>query len=43
MLLMIDDYRRLGDDRSIVDWPEMDEDIEFEPVRLISIPRAAEL
>ncbi len=29
--------------RSIVDWLQTDSDIEFEPARLTSLPRAADL
>lgn len=43
VLLSFEDYRRLGDERTIVDWLQMDEDIEFEPARLSSLPQAAEL
>ncbi len=44
VLLAIDDYRRLKDHRTIVDVLRMDEpDIEFEPVVLRDLPRAAEL
>lgn len=43
VLLSIEDYRRLGDDRTIVDWLQMAEDVEFEPAHLSSLPRAVEL
>ncbi|BBZ51385.1 antitoxin [Mycobacterium heidelbergense] len=44
VLLSIAEYRRLKDRRNIVDILGMDddEDIEFEPVRLPDLPRAAE-
>lgn len=43
VLLSIEDYRHLSDKRSIVDWLRMEEAIDFEPARLESLPRAAEL
>lgn len=43
VLLSIDAYRRLGDGRTIVDWLRMDDDIEFEPAHLSSLPTAADL
>lgn len=43
VLLSIYDYQRLTDERSIVDWLQMKEDLDFEPARLESLPRAAEL
>lgn len=43
VLLSIEDYRRLGDQRTIVDWLQMADDVEFEPARLDSLPRTAEL
>ena len=43
VLMTVDDYDRLTDKRSIVDWIQMDVDIEFEPPRLESRPRAADL
>ncbi|MGC3953792.1 MAG: type II toxin-antitoxin system prevent-host-death family antitoxin [Propionicimonas sp.] len=44
VLLSIDDYRRLKDRRTIVDILRMDDgpNIEFEPVELRNLPRAAE-
>lgn len=43
VLLSIDDYRRLGDQRTIVDWLQMPDDVDFEPAHLDSLPRAVEL
>jgi prevent-host-death family protein len=43
VLLSVEEYERLTDKRSIRDWLQMDADIEFEPVRLGSIPRVADL
>ena len=43
VLLTVEDYERLSDRRSIVDWIRMDVDIEFEPERLDSMPQAADL
>lgn len=43
VLLSIEDYRRLQDQRSIVDILQMDEDITFEPPRLTGMPREVDL
>ncbi len=43
VLLSAEDYERLTDKRTIVDWLQMDVDIEFEPGRLRSVPKAADL
>lgn len=43
VLLSAPAYEQLTDKRSIVDWLQTDNDIEFEPARLASLPRAADL
>ena len=43
VLLSIDNYRRLVDQRSITAWLQMADDIEFEPARMDSLPRVADL
>lgn len=43
VLLSASDYEELTDKRSIVDWLQTNSDVEFEPVRLASLPRAADL
>lgn len=43
VLLSAAAYDDLADKRSIVDWLQMDSDIDFEPPRLASLPQAAEL
>ena len=43
VLLSATTYEQLSEKRSIVDWLQADDDIEFEPPRLTSPPRAAEL
>lgn len=43
VLVSIDEYRRMKDRRSIVDILQMDDDIDFEPVLMQDLPRAAEL
>jgi prevent-host-death family protein len=43
VLLSVDEYERITDKRTIVDWLRLDEDIEFEPARFESLPRAADL
>lgn len=43
VLVSIDEYRRIKDRRSIVDILQMDDDIDFEPVLMQDLPRAAEL
>lgn len=43
VLLSAADYEALVDKRSIVDWLQSDDDIDFEPARLASLPRVAEL
>ena len=41
VLVSIDEYRRIKDRRSIVDILQMDDDIDFEPVLMQDLPRAA--
>jgi len=43
VLLSASDYEDLTDQRSIVDWLQTDNDIEFEPGRLSSLPQPADL
>jgi prevent-host-death family protein len=43
VLLAIKDYERLTDERTIVDWLRMEADVDFEPGRVESLPRAADL
>lgn len=43
VLLTVAEYDRLTEKRSIVDWIQMDVDIDFEPARLESKPQAADL
>lgn len=43
VLLSALDYEQLTDKRSIVDWLQTDGEVEFEPARLTSLPRAADL
>lgn len=43
VLLSASDYEDLTDKRTIVDWLQTDDDIEFEPGRLSALPRAADL
>ncbi|MFC6704742.1 type II toxin-antitoxin system prevent-host-death family antitoxin [Flexivirga alba] len=43
VLLSASKYEQLTDKRSIVDWLQTNDDIEFEPARLTSLPRAADL
>lgn len=43
VLLTVHDYERLAEQRSVADWLQLDEGIEFEPPRLESFPRAADL
>ncbi|MCL2787961.1 MAG: type II toxin-antitoxin system prevent-host-death family antitoxin [Micrococcales bacterium] len=43
VLLTIEDFRRMSDQRSIVDILQADDEIAFEPVRLPDEPRAASL
>ena len=43
VLLSIDEYRRMKDQRSIVDILRMDAEIDFQPERIQDLPRVAEL
>ena len=43
VLLSASDYEDLTDKRSIVEWLQSDDDIEFEPDRLSALPRPADL
>ena len=43
VLLSIEDYRRLGDARTIADRLRMADDVDFDPAPLGSLPRAADL
>lgn len=43
VLLSAPAYEQLTDSRSIVDWLQVDDDIEFELAGLTSLPRAADL
>lgn len=43
VLLSVAAYEALADRRSIVDWLQADDDIEFEPGVIGSLPQAAEL
>jgi prevent-host-death family protein len=43
VLLSAPTYEQLTDKCSIVDWLQMRDDTEFEPARLTSLPRAADL
>ncbi len=43
VLLSAAAYEDLIDKRSIVDWLQTDSDVEFDPARLESLPRAADL
>lgn len=43
VLLSVEEYERITDQRTIVDWLRLDADIEFEPARLESRPQAADL
>lgn len=43
VLLSASAYERLTDKRSIVDWLQTDSEYEFEPARLTSLPRSADL
>ena len=43
VLLSASAYQQLTDKRSIVDWLQTDSDLEFEPARLTSLPRSADL
>jgi prevent-host-death family protein len=43
VLLSIEEYERITDKRTIVDWLQLDADIEFEPPRLDSPARPADL
>lgn len=43
VLLSAPAYEALTDKRSIVDWLQTNDDIEFEPAQLTSLPRAADL
>lgn len=43
VLLSVEDYERITDKRTIVDWLRLDADIEFEPAQLHTLPRAVEL
>lgn len=43
VLLSAPDYEKLADKRSIVDWLQASDDVEFDPPRLTSLPRAADL
>ena len=43
ILLSASDYDDLTDNRSIVDWLQSDSDVDFEPGRIDSLPRAADL
>lgn len=43
VLLSAEEYEQLSDRRSIVDWLRMDSELEFEPGRVGSLPRAADL
>lgn len=43
VLLTVAEYDRLTEKRSIVDWVQMNIELDFEPERLDSSPRAAEL
>jgi len=43
VLLTVAEYDRLTDKRSIVDWIQMEVEIDFEPGRIESMPQAADL
>ena len=43
VLLSASDYEELTDKRTIVDWLQVDDDIDFDPERLSALPRAADL
>jgi len=43
VLLTVAEYDRLTDKRSIVDWIQMEVEIDFEPERIESMPQAADL
>lgn len=43
VLLSASAYAELTDRRTIVDWLQMDDDVDFEPAALRSLPRAADL
>lgn len=43
VLLSAAAYEELTDKRTIVDWLQSDSDVAFEPARLQSLPRAADL
>ncbi|OMH24163.1 prevent-host-death protein [Tersicoccus phoenicis] len=43
VLLSAPAYEKLTDKRSIVEWLQTDDDLDFEPGRLTSLPRAAQL
>lgn len=43
VLLSAEQYQRLTDKRTILDWLQADDDLEFEPARLDSRPQAADL
>lgn len=43
VLLSVEEFARITDRRTIVDWLQLDQDIEFDPASLRSAPRAADL
>ena len=43
VLLTVAEYDRLTEKKSIVDWLQMEVEIDFEPARLDSTPQAADL
>jgi prevent-host-death family protein len=43
VLLSIEEYERITDKRTIVDWLQLNTDIDFEPAHLDSLARPADL
>jgi prevent-host-death family protein len=43
VLLSVEEFERITDKRTIVDWLQLDADIEFEPATLRSLPQAPDL
>lgn len=43
VLLSAQEYARLTDGRGVVEWLQADDDIEFDPAPVGSLPRAAQL
>jgi len=43
VLISIEEYERLSERRSIVDWLQVDDDLDFEPVVIRSLPREVDL